>query len=128
MFSPMKTTATVLQMLIRITGVILIILGGLFWSHSALQWMGLHMILGFVLVIALWMLAFLGARAGVSAGMVSVALVWGLVVVIVGVKQTSLMPGSAHWVIQVVHLVLGLGAMGLGEALGARIKRRAAVA
>jgi len=119
----MKTTATALQMLIRLSGVILIILGGLFWSHMALQWMGLHMILGFVLVLALWVLALLGARAGVSMGMVGVALVWGLLVVFVGVKQTSLMPGSAHWVIQVIHLVLGLGAMGLGEALGARIKR-----
>lgn len=119
----MKTTATALQMLIRLSGVILIILGGLFWSHSALHWMGLHMILGFVLVLALWVLALLGARAGVSTGMVGVALVWGLLVVIVGVKQTSLMPGPAHWVIQVIHLILGLGAMGLGEALGARIKR-----
>lgn len=124
----MKTTATALQMLIRLSGVILIILGGLFWSHSALQWMGLHMILGFVLVLALWVLALLGTRARVSTGMVGVALVWGLLVVIVGVKQASLLPGPSHWVIQVVHLILGLGAMGLGEVLGARIKRSAAAA
>lgn len=124
----MKTTATVLQMLIRITGVVLIILGGLFWSHSALRWLGVHMVLGFILVLALWALALVGVRARVSTGMVGVALVWGLLVVVVGVEQASLMPGPSHWVIQVIHLVLGLGAMGLGEALGARIKRRPAAA
>ena len=37
--------------------------------------------------------------------------------------QTQLLPGSWHWVIQVLHLLLGLGAMGQGEGLAARIKR-----
>jgi hypothetical protein len=32
------------------------------------------------------------------------------------------MPGSAHWVIRLLHLLVGLAAMGLGERLGERIR------
>jgi len=124
----MKTTATALQMVIRLTGVILILLGGLFWSGSALQWINAHMIIGIILVLALWILALLAVRAKVSLLTVGLAIIWGLLVVIVGMTQMRLMPGASHWVIQVVHLILGLGAMGLGESLGLRIKRSAATA
>ncbi len=118
----MKTAATVAQMLVRFTGVILIILGILFWTGSALTLVPVHMLLGIVLVLSLWTLAVLAARAGVPLGPVLLATVWGLIVPILGVTQTQLLPGSAHWVIQALHLLIGLGAMGQAERLAARIK------
>jgi hypothetical protein len=81
--------------------------------------------LGFVLVIALWTLAVLAARAGVSIGLVVLAVVWGLVAPALGLTQASLWVGGWHWVIQVLHLRIGLGAIGLGETLGREIKARA---
>ena len=68
-------------------------------------------------------MAFLAARAGVSMKLTALAFVWGLVVVILGLTQTQILPGNLHWLIEVLHLVLGLGAIGLGEGLSARIKR-----
>ncbi len=41
---------------------------------------------------------------------------------ILGLTQNQLLPGSWHWVIQLVHLLVGLGAMGQGEGLARRIK------
>ena len=38
-------------------------------------------------------------------------------------SQTRLLPGDAHWVIQVLHLLIGIGAMGLGQGLATRIKQ-----
>ena len=116
----MKTSTTVAQMTIRISGVILIILGILFWTGRALGLVSLHMLLG--LILALWALAFIGARAGVGAGAVSLAIAWGIITIFLGIAQTRILPGSAHWVIQLLHLLVGLAAMGIGDRLAAKIK------
>lgn len=122
----MKTTTTILQMLIRSTGLILIILGVLFWTGNALNLISIHMLLGLLLVLALWMLAGLAAWAGVSARWVVLAIIWGLVVPILGMTQGRLLPGSAHWIIKLVHLLVGIGAMGQAEGLVSRIRSRQA--
>jgi hypothetical protein len=81
-------------------------------------------LLGITIVLALWTLAALGAVARVSLGMVALAFVWGLITPILGLTQTRLLPGSAHWLIQALHLLVGLGAIGLAEALARQVKRR----
>lgn len=118
----MQGTTTVAQMLVRICGGLLILLGIFFWTGHALSLIPIHMLLGLVLVIALWVLAGIGARAGVGAGLVALAALWGIIVLALGMTQTRLMPGSAHWVIRVLHLLVGLVAIRLGEVLAQRIK------
>jgi hypothetical protein len=117
----MTTAATVLRVLMRACAVVLLVLGGLFWTGNATGLVPLHQFVGFVLVISLWTLAVLAARAGANPGLVAGAAVWGLVVPILGLAQTSLLTGSAHWLIRVLHLLVGLVAVGLGETLTARI-------
>ena len=119
----MRTPIKVLQMLIRLDGAVILILGLLFWSGNALSLISLHIWLGLLLVLALWAVAILALRAGVQPALPAVAIVWGLIVAIFGMIQTSLLPGSAHVVIQVLHLLLGVGAIGLGEALASRSLR-----
>jgi hypothetical protein len=123
----MKTATTIALMLLRLAGSIAIVLGLLFWTGNFLQLSPIHMLAGIVVVLSLWTLAGLAARAGVPIGLVALAIVWGLIVPILGMTQTQLLPGSAHWVIRVLHLLLGLGAMGQGEGLAARIKRARAL-
>ena len=117
----MRTTVNAIRMLIRLLGLVLIVLGVLFWTGNALTLIPIHMLVGIILVLALWVLAILAARAGVGPWPVVLAIVWGLIVPILGVTQTQLLPGSAHWVIQVLHLVVGLGAIGQAEALVGRM-------
>jgi hypothetical protein len=119
----MRTTATVAQMLVRACGLVLIVLGILFWTGGALALVPVHMLLGLVLVLSLWTLAFIGARSGLPPGLVVAAFLWGLVVPIFGVTQDQLLTGGGHWLIRVLHLLAGLVAIGLAEGLGARIKR-----
>jgi len=118
----MRTTATVLRMWVRVTGVIMIVLGLLFWSGNVERLVPLHMLIGITLVLALWGLAVIGAMVRVSMGLVMVSLVWGLIVPVLGVTQTRLLPGSAHWLIQVLHLLVGLGAINLAMTLSRQIK------
>ena len=122
----MRRATTTAQMLVRVTFVVQLVLGVLFWTGNALDLVPLHQTIGFLLVFGLWTLAALAARAGVRPPLVALAAVWGLLVPILGLNQDRLLTGSAHWLIEVLHLVVGLGAIGLAEALAARIKERLA--
>jgi hypothetical protein len=126
----MKTATTVAQMLVRFCGVLLIALGILFWTSNALNLIPLHMLLGLILVLSLWTLAVIGARSGVAPGFVVVVLLWGLLVIVFGATQDRILNGTGdpHWIIKVLHLLVGLAAIGQAEGMGARIReRRAAV-
>jgi hypothetical protein len=119
-------TITGIQMGIRVLWLVQLALGILFWTGNALGLVDLHQLIGILLVLALWTQAALAHRAGVPGGLVAGAAVYGLVVPIVGLTQRELFPGSAHWVIQVIHLLLGIGLIGLAETLATRAKARLA--
>jgi hypothetical protein len=119
----MKTTATIVQILVRVAGLTQIVLGALFWTGNALILIPIHMLVGSVLVLLLWILSGIAFWAGVSRGRVALAIVWGVVVVALGMTQNQLLPGPAHWVIQVLHLLVGLAALGMAEGLAVRIKQ-----
>jgi len=118
------TATNIVRTLIRLTGLVQIVLGVLFWTGNARGLIPLHQLVGFGLVLSLLVMAALAARAGVNPGLVALAVVWVLVVPVLGLTQDRLLLGSAHWVIQVLHLLLGLGAISQGEALAARILGR----
>ncbi len=114
---------TVTQMLVRICGSILIVLGLLFWTGNALALIPLHILVGVVLVLALWFMAFLAWRAGANIAVLVLADVWGVLMAVLGLTQSGLMVGPSHWVIRVLHLLVGIGAIGLAEGLGSRMQR-----
>jgi hypothetical protein len=120
----MRITTTIVQSLIRAAGIIQLALGALFWTYNALNLIPMHMLVGLVLVLSLWVLAGIAARSGVNLAVVGVAFVWGAVVPLLGIAQTQILPGSAHWVVQVLHLLVGLTALALAEVLGRAIRTR----
>jgi hypothetical protein len=111
----MEMTVKVLTWLVRLDGLVLVILGIAFWAGSAQGMIPLHMALGGLLVLALWLLAIVAAILRAPIGKVVVALVWGALVLWIGLTQQTLLPGSNHWIVQVVHLILGLGAIGVAQ-------------
>ncbi len=115
-------------MALRLCVLLALIFGILLWVNAIPDWgVMIHMTLGLLAVIALWLLAFgIGtARKGRSLGLAIGAFVLGLLLPIVGLGQLSwLYLGNAHIAVQILHLILGLGAIGLGEAIAARYKRQ----
>ena len=118
----MKLATMITQTVVRTLGPIQIGLGVLFWTGNAFGLIPLHMLVGLVIVLALWVLAGLGVRAGGHLGLASAAFAWGILVVALGMTQQQILPGDLHWIVQVVHLGFGLGAMAFAEVLGRRIR------
>ncbi len=122
-----KSIVLIARSLISLFGIALVVLGILFWTGHALSLLQLHMTLGGLFVISLWVLVVVGLLARGSRGSALVVFIWSLIVLALGMTQVSLLPGQYHWVIQTLHLLVGLIAMGLGHALARRIGRRPAV-
>ncbi len=119
----MGDSVTLARWTVRVSGLVLLVLGAAIWTGNADALIGVHMLVGVVLVLALWALAGAAYRARASTAIVVVAVAWGLLLPVVGVAQEGMLEGDTHWVIQVVHLAIGVVAIGLGEMLGATIAR-----
>lgn len=122
----MTTAKRVALMLVRLTGVVLIVMGVSFWTGHALTLIPAHKQVGYLFVLSLWTLVVLAARAGVSPGFVAAVVLWSLVVPILGLAQDRLLVGDAHWIVKLLHLLVGIVAMGLAERLAAREDTRVA--
>ena len=119
----MKSIVLVARLLLSVFGITLVVLGILFWAGHALSWVPAHMFIGLLFVICLWVLAALGFARPNARVFALIVLIWSLIVPALGATQMRLLPGADHWVIQVIHLLVGLIAMGLGHGLARRIGR-----
>ena len=109
---------------LRISVLLTLILGIAIWTVKADNLRPVHIVLGILVVLSLWILGFAQASVrGGNWGLAAGAFILGLILPIFGLGQEGLLPGAAHWIIQVFHLLLGLAAIGLGEMIAGRYKR-----
>ncbi len=111
-------------MVLRICALAALILGILFWTDNAKGLTLLHILLGFAVVISLWVLGIAQGLRGGSFGLALATFVVGLLLAFVGLFQTRWLTNDMHWIIQVIHLVLALAAIGLGEMISATTRKR----
>ena len=115
-------------MVIRIASAVLtmaallaLISGILFWTGTAVNLIALHMLVGFLAVGALWVIGLTQAFAQHGSWIIAAcALIVGAVMIVLGMMQSSLMAGEHHWIIQAIHLALGLLTIGIGHMAAAR--------
>jgi hypothetical protein len=119
----MQVVLTVAQWLVRIAGVLLLILGLLIWTENMRDLIGVHTLLGLLLFVSLLVLAAVSTQAGVPVGLAAGVAVVAIIMVVLGMAQNSLLPGPNHWIIQILHLLVGMAAVGMGEAIGGRVRR-----
>lgn len=109
---------------LRIAALLALILGLIFWtSDTRGTLVPIHMLLGIIVTLTLLILGGVMTTVKGGIGLGIGAIVLGLLVVIIGVTQTQLIPGSLHWIIQVIHLLIGLTAIGMGEMIAGRYRR-----
>jgi hypothetical protein len=121
----LSRTVTISRSLVRLTAIVQIVLGVLFWTDNATGLIPLHQFSGIILVLSLEVLVFAAARAGVDRRLVAIAGIWGVLVIALGLSQDSLLQGSAHWIIEVLHLLIGLAAIAQAEVLATRTQQQA---
>jgi hypothetical protein len=124
----LRRFALITKPLVGIIGIIQIGLGVLFWTGRMIDLVPLHMGLGYVLVALLFILALIGLSTGASRGLVVMALVWSLITPLFGIYQAQMLIGELHWIIRVLHLGVGLAAMGMAETLAKEIAQVSASA
>lgn len=110
-------------MVLRIAVVAALVLGILFWTGNVEGLQIVHIVLGFLVVFSIWVLGIAQGLRGGSFGLALATFVVGFLVALVGLFQTRWLIGPNHWIIQVIHLVLGLAAISLGEIIGGRYRR-----
>ncbi len=120
----MQIATSIAHWVVRLTGVTQVVLGLLFWSGRAYELLPLHMLIGMLFVIGLWVLAGLAGWAGLETRWLLLAVSWGIVIPAFGIVHPRLLPGLGHWVIKVVHLLFGLAAMTMAARLAGYIRRR----
>lgn len=117
------------RMTVRVVGLAMLVLGLVLWTGSAGGLVPVHILLGIVLVLALWAVAVLALRTGARPALPAIAIAWGVLTAAFGMTQAQILPDdSLHVVIQAAHLVVGLVAIGLAEALGVSATRKGAPA
>ena len=116
----MNTSITVLRWIVRLVFIVSLILGIMLWTGNGYAYLKLHMWLGFIVTFALLLLAIMGFVARIRPVLPLVALLWAVLLPVLGIAQLRIVLGPNHWTIQVLHLILGIGAVGLAEVLGKR--------
>jgi hypothetical protein len=116
----MRIAARISQYLVRGLGIIALALGLMFLGGDVRGLIPVHMLLGVIVAVALVVLSvavIMAQRVGLGIGGIVVA----VLLVVIGMGQGQMLPGENHWLVQVVHILLGMGAIGYGEVIGKRL-------
>lgn len=115
------------SVVLTLAGVLALISGLFFWTGTVLNLVSMHMLLGFLAVAALWVVAIGQAFSKAGSWIIAAcALLVGALTIVIGLYQVSLMVGPSHWVIEVIHLALGILTIGLGHMAAARYRKSSA--
>jgi hypothetical protein len=94
-----------------------VILGIGFWTGHWANLVNVHMAIGSLFVIALWVIAGIASAHGRPGRLVAFGFVWGVIVLALGMTQQGILIGDLHWIIRVLHLAVGIAAMPIAERL-----------
>jgi hypothetical protein len=123
----MNMVIQIASILLRICGTLALILGLLFWVGIGLNLIAVHMLLGLLVVLLLWIVGVGQAFSRNGNWMLAIgALALGALTLIFGLRQSGLLVGSFHWVIRVIHLLLGVLSVGVGQVSVGRYRNATA--
>ena len=106
-----------LLVFMRVAVLLQLIVGIALWAGYLSSLVDVHRTLGVLFVLSLWIIAIIALMQRRSPGLAVFAVVWGLAVAGLGFMQQGILVGDLHWIIRVLHLVIGVAAMPIAEKL-----------
>ena len=110
----------VLLMLMRIGAGVQVVVGLGLWNGRWYSLVDMHRTVGVIYVVLLWMLAIIALVQRRSVKVALFGITWGFVIAALGFAQQGILIGDLHWIVRVVHLIVGLAAMPIAERLAPR--------
>ena len=115
--------SSILQMTLRFAGLIQLILGFTVWIGKVDFIILIHILVGSIFTIALFALTYQAYRAGVSRQLVMLAAALAVILPIWGLAQEKILPESYFWISQVLHILFGVGAIGMAEMMAVKMRK-----
>lgn len=114
--------ARLLQIIVGITGLCALVLGLFIWiAHSDLT--DIHILFGLLVTLGLLVMSIIALTARGLRIWGMVGIVYAIILLISGVSQVTMLVDNLHWLIQTLHLLIGIGAIVLTGTLGVRYRK-----
>ena len=111
-----------IQWIAGLAGLGALTLGLLFWIANV-DFINIHMLLGLTVALALLVLGVVAVCTRGLRILGAVAIVYALLLPVFGLRQATLLIGSMHWLIQIAHMLVGIGGLALIGIISARYLR-----
>jgi len=109
----------IIQWIAGLAGLAALALGLLIWFAN-MDFISIHMLLGLTVALFLLLLGIIAVFTRGIRVLGAVSIVYAIILPIFGLTQTTLLIGNLHWLIQVAHLLVGLGALALMGVISTR--------
>lgn len=116
-------TMTIFDWILRLAGSVALVLGLLIWAFQFDTITNIHMLFGLLVTLALLVISFQAALTRELRLLGIIGIVYAFVLPLLGVNQETLLVGNLHWLIQVIHLLVGVGALALAGVISIRYRR-----
>lgn len=114
----MITTRTI-QIIADVAGLGALTLGLLFWIAN-IDLLNFHMLLGLIVALTLLVMSIIAVSTKGMRIWGIVGIIYAVIVPIFGLRQAFLLIGDLHWLIQIAHMLVGIGAIVLTGIMGTR--------
>lgn len=112
----------ILSWIARLSGLGALALGLLFW-FAQLDWIDAHVLFGTLVTLSLLALSvvIISVRGGWILGVSGI--IFAILVPIIGEMQVRWYVNGASWLVPTIHMLMGLGAVGLAQVMSTRYTR-----
>ena len=112
-------TTRIIQIISGIAGLGALTLGLLFWIAN-IDLINIHMLFGLLVTLTLLVMSIIALSTRGMRIWGIVGIVYALIVPVFGLRQSGILIGDLHWLIQTAHMLVGIGAIALTGIIGTR--------
>jgi hypothetical protein len=113
--------ARILQIIVGFAGLCALVLGLFIWIANT-DLTDIHLLFGLLVTLGLLVMSIIALTARGLRIWGIVGIIYAIIVLIFGETQSTMLTGNLHWLIQTLHTLVGIGAIVLTGALGARYR------